>query len=317
MTTDAASRPRSFLRISDLDAGELAGLLDLAAAMKDRPTAWHATLTGETVACWFTNPATRARSSMETAIARLGGVPILLGPDELRLDHGAPIADTARVLSSYAAAIVMRTVAQRDVEEVARHAAVPVVNASTDEHHPCQALADLLTVRERFGTLDGLTVAYVGDGNEVAHSLIEACALAGVEIAVATPGELEPNPSVVEWAWERGLQRSSSRKVIRIHDDPVAAVRGAHAVYTDGWDAPGDDARRQRRLRLLEPFRVDERLMAAARDDAVFLHCLPARRGEEVVASVIDGPQSVVWQQAANRLPVEQAVLHALVSGEL
>ena len=293
------------LRIADLSPARLAALLDLAAAMKADPNRWGDALRGESVACYFSKPSTRTRISFEAAAHRLGGLPIMLRPDELQLGRGEPIADTARVMSSYCAAIVIRTFAQRDVEEMAAASAVPVINALTDDHHPCQALADLLTLRERFGDLAGLTVAYVGDGNNVAHSLIEAALLAGLQLALACPEGYRPDPAIVEAAGD----------AVRVVTDPREAVAGAAAVYTDVWVSMGDEAEQQRRLADLRPYEVDGDLMALAADDAVFLHCLPAHRGQEVSAAVIDGPQSAVWQQAANRLPTEQAALYALVTG--
>jgi ornithine carbamoyltransferase len=200
------------------------------------------------------------------------------------------------VLASYCAAIVIRTFAQSDVEEVAQHAGVPVINALTDEHHPCQALADVLTLRERFGALDGLRVAYVGDGNNVARSLIEAAALTGLDLRLACPLGYEPDVPA------------------QVYDDPREAVAGARAVYTDVWVSMGDDA--GDRLRDLSAYQVTPDLMALAAPDAIFLHCLPAHRGEEVASAVIDGGQSAVWQEAANRLPTEQAALYALVTGD-
>ena len=285
------------LRVSDLDAAQIERLLELAACMKASPTGWLGTLDGTTLACFFEKPSTRTRVSFAAAAQRLGMLPLLLRPDELQLGRGEPIADTARVLSSYVAGIVIRTFAQETIEQVAAAATVPVVNALSDEHHPCQALADLLTLQERFGRLEGLRLAYVGDGNNVANSLIEAGALTGVEVVVAAPpgyGPTVPGAEVVE--------------------DPRVAVDGAHAVYTDVWVSMGEEGERERRLRELEPYRVDAELMALARPEAVFLHCLPAHRGEEVADEVIDGPQSVVWQQAANRLPTEEALLYGLIA---
>ncbi|MGZ8701391.1 MAG: ornithine carbamoyltransferase [Gaiellaceae bacterium] len=286
-----------FLRVSDLDAAQIEWLLDLARDMKSSPTGWVQTLGGTTLACFFEKPSTRTRVSFAAAAQRLGILPLLLRPDELQLGRGEPIADTARVLSSYVAGIVIRTFAQETIEEVAAAASVPVINALSDEHHPCQALADLLTLRERFGSLDGLKLAYVGDGNNVANSLIEAGRLTGVQVVVAAPpgfGPTIPGAEVVE--------------------DPREAVAGADAVYTDVWVSMGEEADRERRLRELEPYRVDSELMSLARPDAVFLHCLPAHRGEEVASDVIDGFQSIVWQQAANRLPTEQALLYGLIA---
>lgn len=304
MTTVAPAR--SLLRVSDLLPRELHALLDLAAAMRQEPLAFRAGLEGTTLACYFTKPSTRTRVSLEAAAWRLGMLPLMLRPDELQLGRGEPLADTARVLSSYAAALAVRTFAQDDVDALAAAGSVPVINALTDDHHPCQALADLLTVRDRFGALEGLRIAYLGDGNNVAHSLIEAAALAGMELAVATPPGYEPDSRRVDpGAYER----------VQLTHDPREAVRGAHAVYTDVWVSMGDDAERAPRLAALSGFQVDATLMAQAAGDAIFLHCLPAHRGEEVSAEVIDGPASAVWEQAANRLPTEQAVVRALVTG--
>jgi ornithine carbamoyltransferase len=258
------------------------------------------------VACYFAKPSTRTRVSFEAAINRLGALPIMLRPDELQLGRGEPIADTARVLSSYCEAIVIRAFAQRDVRELAEHASVPVINALTDDHHPCQALADCLTLREHFGTLKGLPVAYVGDGNNVAHSLIEAAALTGLELRVATPASCKPDPAII----------ARAGRSLKIVEDPRDAVWGAAAVYTDVWVSMGKEADAERHRRMLDAYRVTPVLMAAARSDAVFLHCLPAHRGEEVDSAVIDGPASLVFQQAANRLPTEQALLRALVTGD-
>jgi ornithine carbamoyltransferase len=300
MTT--LTKPTGLLRIADLSPRELSRLLDLAAEMKREPNGFHDTLRGTSVACYFSKPSTRTRISFEAAVHRLGGLPIMLRPDELQLGRGEPIADTARVMSSYCAAIVIRTFAQRDVEEMAAAASVPVINALTDDHHPCQALADLLTLRERFGDLHGLPVAYVGDGNNVAHSLIEAAMLTGIDLRLACPEGYRPDPEIASGA--------------QVVTDPREAVAGACAVYTDVWVSMGEDAERQRRLADLDAYRVDAELMENAAPGAIFLHCLPAHRGEEAAAEVIDGPQSAVWQQAANRLPTEQAALYALVTGD-
>jgi ornithine carbamoyltransferase len=302
---------RSLLRISDLHPDELDALLDLAVAMRAEPYQWRS-LGGRTLACYFTKPSTRTRVSFEAAAWRLGMLPVMLRPDELQLGRGEPLGDTARVLSSYAAALVVRTFDQADVDALAAAASMPVINALTDQHHPCQALADLLTLRDRFGPLDGLRIAYVGDGNNVAHSLIEAAPLLGMEIAVATPHGHEPDPAIVEAAQRAGRERAGR---VVINHDPRLAVMGAHAVYTDVWVSMGQDGERAERVAALDPYRVDERLMSLAAADAIFLHCLPAHRGDEVTADVIDGPASAVWEQAANRLPTEQALLYALITG--
>lgn len=294
--TEAPAVPRHYLRVADLDARGLHALLDLAAAMKERPHGFVEALRGDTLVCFFEKPSTRTRVSFAAAAERLGMLPLLVGPDELQLGRGETVADTARALSGYAAAIAIRAHAHATVEEVAAYATVPVINALTNAHHPCQALADVLTLRERFGRLEGLRLAYVGDGNNVAASLVEAGRLAGLDVVVASPPGYGPT---VEGA--------------TVVEDPAEAVRGADAVYTDVWISMGDEAEREARLRDLERYRVDERLLALAKPEAVFLHCLPAHRGEEVAAAVIDGPQSVVWQQAENRLATEEALLYALV----
>jgi ornithine carbamoyltransferase len=292
----APTIPDHFLRVTDLDREGLHALLDLAVAMKQRPHGFVDALRGDTVVCFFEKPSTRTRVSFAAATERLGMLPLVLRPDELQLGRGETIADTARTLSGYASAIVVRTYAQATVDELAAAATKPVVNALTDEHHPCQALADLLTLRERFGSLDGLKVAYIGDGNNVARSLAEAALLAGIDVVVAAPsGYADGVPA-------------------RVVDDPVEAVDGADAVYTDVWVSMGEEDERDVRLEALRPYQVDERLLALAQPDAVFMHCLPAHRGEEVTAEVLDGPQSIVWQQAENRMPTEEALLLALIA---
>ena len=296
-TTQAPVIPQDYLRVCDLDADGLTAVLDLAARMKERPHGFVEALRGGTVVCFFEKPSTRTRVSFAAAAERLGMLPLLLRPDELQLGRGETTADTARTLAGYADAIVIRTFAQATVEEIADAASKPVINALTDEHHPCQALADVLTLRERFGRLDGLKVAFVGDFDNVATSLAEAAVLCGIELVVGCPpgyGKETAGATVVE--------------------DPAEAVRGAHAVYTDVWVSMGAEAETADRLRDLAPYQVNEALMEAAHPDAVFMHCLPAHRGQEVTAEVIDGPRSVVWQQAENRLPTEEAMLYALIA---
>ncbi|HXY17064.1 MAG TPA: ornithine carbamoyltransferase [Gaiellaceae bacterium] len=296
-TTQAPPVPSHYLRVADLDAAGLLAALDLAAQMKERPHGFLEALRGDTLVCYFEKPSTRTRVSFAAAAERLGMLPVVLGPADLQLGRGETIEDTARTFAGYAVAIVVRTFAQEAVERMAAVSRVPIVNALTDDHHPCQALADLLTLRERFGTLDGLKLAFVGDFDNVAVSLAEAAPLAGFELAVACPP-----------GYERELTG------VHVVHDPREAVAGADAVYTDVWVSMGDEAEREARMRDFLPYRVDEELLAAARPDAVFLHCLPAHRGEEVTAGVIDGPQSIVWQQAENRLPTEEAILYALVT---
>ncbi len=265
--------------------------------MKERPHGFVEALRGETLVCFFEKPSTRTRLSFAAAAERLGMLPVVLGPADLQLGRGESLEDTARTFAGYAAAIVVRTFAQETVERIAAVSRVPVVNALTDDHHPCQALADLLTMRERFGQLEGLRLAFVGDFDNVAVSLAEAAPLTGLRVTVACPP---------------GYERDTPGA--RVVPDPVEAVEGADVVYTDVWVSMGDEAEREARMRDLRPFQVDGTLLAHASPDAVFMHCLPAHRGEEVTADVIDGTRSLVWEQAENRLPTEEALLLALVA---
>jgi ornithine carbamoyltransferase len=310
-TSTPITAPSDLLRISELDARQLYVLLDLAAEMKAAPHGWETALHGDTVAMFFEKPSTRTRVSFAAACQHLGALPLGLRPDELQLGRGEPVSDTARVLSGYASAIVVRTFAQALLDEMAAAADKPVINALTDDHHPCQALADLLTIRERFGSLQGVRVAYLGDGNNVAHSLMEAGALAGMHVVVGTPPGFEPDPAITDQAAATALAHGGSIAVVH---DPVEAVTGAHAVYTDVWVSMGDDeAQRAKREEVMRSYQVDVELMRRADHEAVFLHCLPAHRGEEVAAEVIDGPASVVFRQAENRLWTEEAVLYAYI----
>jgi ornithine carbamoyltransferase len=310
--TATATRPSDLLRIADLTATQLNALLDLADEIKDGPIWWSAARHGTAVACLFDEPSTTTRVSFEVAAHRLGMLPIILRSDELQLGRDEPLTDTARVLSSYTAAIVVRTFAQATLEELADAASVPVVNAVTDDHHPCQALADLLTLRRRFGYLEGIRLAYVGDGNNVAHSLMEAGALAGMHVTVATPRGYEPHPDVTRTTMELAALLGGS---IEVMHDPRSAVIDADAVYTDAWVSMADDAERERRVADLRAYQVNDALMRAAAPEAVFMHCLPAHRGLEVTSEVMDGPSAIVWEQAANRLPTEQATLRTLTGG--
>jgi len=305
--------PKDLLRVADLTPPQLTRLLDLASQMDADVHGWLDTLRGRSVACYFAKPSTRTRVSFAAAAARLGMNAIVLRPDELQLGRGETIADTARTLAAYCDAIVIRTFAQSDVEELAAAADVAVINALTDDHHPCQALADLLTVRDSFGSLQGIRLAYIGDGNNVAHSLIEAGALAGMHVVIASPPSYGPAADVVERA--RSVAETTGA-TIELTDDAREAVAGAHAVYTDVWVSMGEEAEQAAREAALRRYQVDEELFALARTDAIFLHCLPAHRGQEVTAGVIDGPRSAVWRQAKNRESTEEALLYTLVSGD-
>jgi len=301
---------KHLLRVADLDRSQLLGLLDLAASFKAEPLRAQGRLRGSSVTMYFAKPSTRTRISFETAVFRLGGHPVVVGPDQLQIGRGESIEDTARVISRMSRAFVARIFADADLERFSRAASIPVINALTDDHHPCQALADLMTLRERFGDLHGLTVAYVGAGNNVAHSLMEACALAGMHVRVATPRELPPANHVVEHA--RSLAGGVAE--VTVTEDVVAAVSGADCVYTDTWLSMGDPpAEREQRMRLLAPYQVNRALFDRAKPTAVFMHCLPAHRGEEVTDDVADDPRSVIFDQAENRLHTALAVLDDLI----
>ncbi len=289
---------RDFLTGEELGAFELGKLLDRAAALKAgrRDGLGADSLAGRSVALVFEKPSTRTRISFELGVAELGGTPVVLRGDELQLSRGESIGDTARVLSRYVDAIVIRSGSHEAVAELADTAEVPVVNALTPLHHPCQALADLLTLRERRGELSGLRLAYVGDGNNVARSLAVAGELAGVEVVVAAPPGYQ-------------LEEGHGAKLT---GDPRDAAAGADAIYTDVWVSMGDEAEAERRRADLAPFRIDADLLAAAKDDAVVLHCLPAHPGEEISAEVLYGERSAVWDQAENRLHAQKALLEML-----
>ncbi|HEX3538446.1 MAG TPA: ornithine carbamoyltransferase [Stellaceae bacterium] len=291
--------PRHFLDINDYQLDDLREMLDLGFAYKngrpDRP------LTGKTLAMIFEKPSTRTRVSFEVAMRQLGGETIILGTADSQLGRGETIADTARVLSRYVDAIMIRTNHAEKLDELARHATVPVINGLTDSSHPCQIMADVMTLQEKKGPVAETTVAWSGDGNNVAVSWIHAAVRFGFELRLACPSELPPPSEVVDWA-----RREGGRVVLTA--EPSEAVGGADCVVTDTWVSMGAEASVNRH-NLLAPYRVDERLMASAKPDAIFMHCLPAKRGEEVTAGVIDGPQSVVWDEAENRLHVQKGIL--------
>lgn len=305
---------KDLLRTSDLSASDLALLLDRSDAIKREPYR-GAMLRGDSVVLFFEKPSTRTRLSFEAAVVRLGGHPIFTSASELQLARGETIEDTARVASRYARALVMRAIRHASVERFAREASIPVINALTDRHHPCQSLADLMTMRERLGTLAGKTVAYVGAGNNVAHDLVVGAALAGMHVRVASPCAYAIDPGVGDRA--STIARATGGSVT-LCEDPREAVSGADAVYTDVWTSMADDPdTAQARRAALEPYRVDAALMERAAPEAMFLHCLPCRRGEEVTAEVVDGPRSVVVDQAENHLHTAVAVLETLLRLEL
>jgi ornithine carbamoyltransferase len=306
---------KDLLRTANLNTRDIEVLLDLSAAFRETPLLHNDSLRGQSIVQFYAKHSTRTRISFETAVARLGGITITTGPNDLQLGRGETIEDTARTISQFASAFIIRTFEDADVQRFAQAASIPVINALTNGHHPCQSLADMLTIRDRFGSFAKCRLAYVGDGYNVAHSLIEASALLGMEIVVATPPRYEPDASVV--AWSRAQAERTGARIL-LTNDPVEAVTDAHAVYTDVWFSMGDsELERASRVATFLPYRVTADLMAHARPDAIFMHCLPAHRGEEVTAEVIDGPQSIVFEQAANRLYTAQAIIHGLVKGLL
>ncbi len=300
------SEKRDFLTLTDFDRDELEKLFDLAGRLKGGASK-GAPLAGKTLAMLFAKSSTRTRVSFEVGTFQLGGHALFLSSQDLQLGRGETIADTARVLSRYVDGIMIRTFAHCDVEELAQHAAVPVINGLTDLLHPCQLLADLMTVREEFGPeLSSLKVAWVGDGNNMANSWLNAARIYGFELHLACPEGYDPHSRILEAA-----RQAAPVALVR---DPAEAVEGAHVVSTDVWTSMGQEGEAEARRKALEGYSVTERLMARAGDDSIFLHCLPAHRGEEVAGAVIDGPRSRVWDEAENRLHAQKALLVRLMA---
>jgi ornithine carbamoyltransferase len=299
---------RSFTRVADWSRDELLEVLDLADDLKQRQQAReeHHLLPGRTLGMIFQKPSTRTRVSFEVGIYQLGGTGLYLSAGDLQLGRGETIKDTAVVLSRYLDAIMIRTFAQSDVEELAANASIPVINGLTDSAHPCQALADVMTIRERFGRLDGLKVVYLGDGNNVCASLMVACAKLGMDFVAATPPGYRPDDEVVRIARDAG-------GTVELTDDPRAAVEGADVLYTDVWTSMGQEDERQQRLQDLTGFGIDSELVTQAGDNAIVLHCLPAHYGEEITEDVLYGPQSAVWDEAENRLHAQKALLALVI----
>jgi ornithine carbamoyltransferase len=303
---------RDFLRVNDWTPAELVTVLDLADRLKARTRQRVETrhLDGRTLGMIFTKPSTRTRVSFEVGIAQLGGTGLYLSAHDLQLGRGETIRDTATVLSRYLDAIMIRTFRQSDVDELADHADVPVINGLTDDFHPCQALADVMTIRERFGSLEGVRVAYLGDGNNVCHSLMVACAKLGADFVAATPEGYGPSDEVTGWA---RAAADESRGSVELGHDPESAARGADVLYTDVWTSMGQEEERERRLRDLAAYRVDEGALARASERAVVMHCLPAHYGEEVDEPVLHGPRSAAWDQAENRLHAQKALMALVI----
>jgi ornithine carbamoyltransferase len=297
---------RDFLSIDDVSPEELRYLLDSAAAIKRKPDALDDQLKGRPVALIFEKPSTRTRVSFEAAVTSLGGTAIVLRGDELQLGRGETIEDTGRVLSRYVSAIVVRTFGQDRLERLAHAASVPVVNALSDFSHPCQCLADLQTIAEKKETLEGLTLTYVGDGNNVAHSLMFGGTKMGMHVRIGCPDGYEPFPQVVDRCHEIAGESGGS---VTVTHSPDEAAEGADVLYTDVWASMGQEAEADERVSVFEPFRLDSRLVDLSDPESIVMHCLPAHRGEEIAADVIDGPRSVVWDQAENRLHAQKALL--------
>jgi ornithine carbamoyltransferase len=304
---------RHLLTLDSLERDGIRHILELAAHVKGKHGMTGKALEGGRVGLIFDKPSTRTRVSFEAAIWGLGMLPIALRSDELQLGRGETIADTARVLSRFLSALVIRTFEQSKVEELASYSTIPVINALTDDHHPCQALGDLMTLQEAFGDVHGLRVAFIGDGNNVCHSLIQAAGYMGFTLAVAAPEGHEPKPEIVAAA---RANCAESGGAIELGHEPAVAARGADAVYTDVWAGMGQEKERAERASAFAGYRVDAALMALAAPRAIFLHCLPAHRGDEVTDEVMDGPQSRVFDEAENRWYTEQALLYLLITGE-
>jgi len=308
---DLGTRPRHFLDLDLLDAADLRGIVDLSLACKAGrvPGGDPRPLAGRALAMIFEKPSTRTRVSFEVAIKQLGGEAVVLERESSQLGRGETVADTARVLSRYVDAIMLRTTREDKLRELAEHADIPVINGLTDRTHPCQLMADVMTFEERCGPIAGKTITWCGDGNNMATSWIHAAVRFGFELRLACPAELPPPPDVVAWAQRAGAQ-------VLVTQDVDRAVTGSDCVVTDVWVSMGDNEDRDTH-ELLGPYRVDDRVMGLARPEAIFMHCLPAHRGEEVTASVIDGPQSVVWDEAENRLHAQKGILLWCLAPEL
>ena len=308
---------KDLLRTQDLSRDDVEMLLSTAAEFAVDPLKSRDALAHKSVAIYMTKPSTRTRLASETAVAHLGGTPIFIRGDELQLGRGETIADTARIISGYCSALIVRTFAQADVNELGEHSSIPVINALTDDDHPTQLLADWLTIRETFGKdISGRKFVYLGDGNNMSHAWLTMGAIMGAHVVAATPsGTWAPNPEVVAKAQAIAKKTGAT---IEVTNDPEAAAKGASALYTDVWMSMGDpESERAEKIKVLAPFAITDALMSLTTSDSIFMHCLPAHRGEEVAASVIDGPKSVIWREAYHRRTTIQALLYHLTRGEL
>ncbi|CAB4568332.1 MAG: ornithine carbamoyltransferase [Actinobacteria bacterium] len=308
---------KDLLRTEHLSRADVELLLSTAAEFAEKPLRSNTALANKTVAIYMTKPSTRTRLASETAVVHLGGTPIFIRGEDLQLGRGETISDTAKIISGYASALIVRTFAQSDVDELGANSSIPVINALTDVDHPTQLLADWLTIRENFGKdITGRKFVYLGDGNNMSHAWLIMGAIMGAHVVAATPGgKWAPDPIVVEVAKNIASQNGGR---VELSNDPEAAARDASVLYTDVWMSMGDsESDRTEKTRSLSPFSVNEQLMKLTAKDSIFMHCLPAHRGEEVSASVIDGPRSVVWREAFHRRTTIQAILYHLVRGDL
>ena len=308
---------KDLLRTADLSRADVDLLLDTAADFAKNPLRSKDALAHKSVAIYMTKPSTRTRLSSETAVAHLGGTPIFIRGDELQLGRGETIADTAKIISGYCDALIIRTFAQSDVDELGANASIPVINALTDDDHPTQLLADWLTIRETFGSdVKGRKFVYLGDGNNMSHAWLTMGAIMGAHVVAATPsGKWAPNSDVVAKAQAIAKKTGAT---VEVTNDPESAAKGASALYTDVWMSMGDpESERAEKVKVLAPFAITDALMSLTTSDSIFMHCLPAHRGEEVAASVIDGPKSVIWREAYHRRTTIQALLYHLTRGEL
>lgn len=304
-----------FISIHDITVDEFHHLIDLGLKLKKEKKQGipHPILKGKTLAMIFTKSSTRTRVSFETGMYQLGGFPMFLSSNDIQLGRGESIYDTANVLSRFVDGIMIRTYDHQDVLDLARYGTVPIINGLTDLLHPCQVMADLMTVYEHKGKLEGLKLAYIGDGNNMTHSLLYGCAKAGMDISVATPKNYEPNEEIVANAKEDAKQTGSN---IVITYDPVEAISGADIVCTDTWVSMGQEAEKAERIKVFGDYQVNADLFAKSKDDSIFIHCLPAYRGYEVTEDIIDGPRSVIFDEAENRLHAQKAVMAAVMGGE-
>ena len=304
-----ALKGRDLLSLADLSAGEIQELLHLAAQMKAGEINLRC---NKVLGLLFYKASTRTRVSFSVAMYQLGGQVIDLNPNVTQVSRGEPLADTARVLDRYLDILAIRTFEQQDLQAFADYAKIPIINALTDLEHPCQVLADFLTVKECFGELAGVTLTYLGDGNNVSHSLLLGCALVGMNVRIATPPEYQPATKIVEQA--RAI--AGDRTEVTITNDAGAAVKGASVIYTDVWASMGQEALADARIPVFQPYQVNEQLLAGANPDAIVLHCLPAHRGEEITEAAIEGQQSRVWDQAENRMHAQKAMLVSLLGAD-